>query len=112
MKMKWDKTEILKGAEIVEMSPRRFLSKIPSPCAIPGHSAAMDIDVKDCFSKSSIDYIREKVKQGETFDPPMLDFERPFMGWPSHEGRHTAFVALKLGEKKIPVMVFKAKDST
>lgn len=108
-KMKWDRGAVLRGFEIIEMSPMKFLSQVPSPCAIPGHNAAMDIDVKDCFSKSSVKHITEQVEEGVTFDPPMLDFERMFMGYPSHEGRHTSFVALKRGEKKIPVMVAKAR---
>ena len=107
-KMKWDKTSVLRGFEIVEMSPMAVLSNMPSPCAIPDHTAAMDINVKDCFSKSSIKYITEQVEAGSTLDPPMLDFERPFMGYPSHEGRHTSYVALKRGEKTIPVMVARA----
>ncbi len=108
-KMKWDRGAVLRGFEIVEMTPLEVLSNMPSPCAIPGHNAAMDIDVKDCFSKSSVKYITEQVEAGELFDPPMLDYERMFMGYPSHEGRHTSFVALKRGEKKIPVMVAKAR---
>ena len=107
-KMKWDKSSVMRGFEIIEMTPIEVLSNMPSPCAIPGHTAAMDVDVKDCFSKSSVEYITKQVEAGKLFDPPMLDYERMFMGYPSHEGRHTSFVALKRGEKKIPVMVAKA----
>jgi hypothetical protein len=48
----------------------------------------------------------EKVKRGEELDPPMLDYTQMFRGFPSHEGRHTAFVAHKLGEAKMPVIIF------
>ena len=108
-KMKWNRGATLRDFDIEEMSPMDVLSNMPSPCAIPGHTAAMDINVKDCFSKSSVEYITNQVKDGFIFDPPMLDFERPFMGYPSHEGRHTSYVALKRGEKKIPVLVARAR---
>ena len=108
MKMKWDLKNIPKKAELVEMSPMEYLSKTPSPCAIPGHTADMDIDVKDCFSKSSLDYLEKKAERGEPFDPLMLDYQRTWFGRPGHEGRHRALVALRLGEKTVPVVVYKA----
>jgi hypothetical protein len=91
--------------EVTEMSPSEFLSKVPSPCR-EGATALHDIHATDCWSQSSIDAIMEKVKRGEELDPPMLDYTQMFRGFPSHEGRHTAFVAHKLGVAKMPVIIF------
>ncbi len=109
MPIKWDiPKKTYKGERIVDMAPLDFLSKVPSPCR-EGVSAKRDINRKGCFSKSSITFITNKVKEGEMLDIPFLDFERPFRGFPSHEGRHTALVAETMGVKEIPVLVLGKK---
>jgi hypothetical protein len=107
LEVKWKPVSCPAGAvcEVTEMSPSEFLSKVPSPCR-EGATALHDIHAPDCWSQSSIDAIMEKVKRGEELDPPMLDYTQMFRGFPSHEGRHTAFVAYKLGVAKIPVIIF------
>jgi len=104
--VKWKKAVCPKGAicEVVEMSPLDFLSKVPSPCR-EGRTALEDLKFKDCWSGSSIRYIWERIGRGEELDPPFIDYNRMFRGFPTHEGRHRAFVAYKMGVEKIPVLV-------
>ena len=105
MSIKWDiPDKLLKGEKILNMSPTEFLSAVPSPCR-EGVTALSDIKRKSCFSQSSIKYLSNKVKEGGSLDIPFLDYERPFRGFPSHEGRHTALVALRMNVEKIPVLV-------
>lgn len=106
-KIKWAELVCPKNTacKIVEMNPLEFLSKTPSPCR-EGVPASRDIDLKGCFSENSIKYITEQIEQGKEIEVPFLDFERPFRGFPTHEGRHRAFVAHRMGVEKIPVMVF------
>lgn len=104
--IKWKKPVCPEGVEckIVEMSPLEYLSKVPSPCR-EGVTADKDVELKGCFSESSIRYITKQIERGEELDVPFLDYERMFRGFPTHEGRHRAFVAYKMGAKRIPVVV-------
>jgi len=104
MSIKWD-IKGPRGAKLVWMSPLEFLEKTPSPCAT-GHTAAADIHLKGCFSESSLGYLRERVNEGKPLDALFLDYEKKFRGWPSHEGRHRALLAHRLGEKRVPVIVY------
>ena len=104
-RIKWDiPDKLLKGEKILNMSPTKFLSAVPSPCR-EYVTALSDIKRKSCFSQSSIKYLSNEVKEGRSLDIPFLDYERPFRGFPSHEGRHTALVALRMNMEKIPVLV-------
>jgi len=104
MSIKWDIT-VPKGAKLVWMEPLEFLKKTPSPCAT-GHTAAEDIDLKGCFSELSLQHLKKRVEEGKPLDALLLDYEWTFMGWPSHEGRHRALLAHRLGEKRVPVIVY------
>jgi len=89
---------------IVEMSPLQFLSKVPSPCR-EGKTAKEDLNLEGCWTESSIRYIEKEITENKPLEAPILDYTKPFRGFPSHEGRHRAYVAYRLGVKKIPVMV-------
>jgi len=104
--IKWRKPVCPRDVEckIVEMSPLEFLSRVPSPCR-EGVTADKDVDLKGCFSESSVRYIMSQIERGEELDVPLLDYSRMFRGFPTHEGRHRAFVAYKMGIEKIPVLV-------
>jgi len=89
-------------AKIVYMSPDEFLRKTPR---IDTHlSAAITQKEKD-YDKGSLESIRRGIAQGKSIDIPSLDYSRMWYGWPSHEGRHRAFVAKEMGTKTIPVLV-------
>jgi hypothetical protein len=111
IKPKWRKVAPPEGAKIVEMAPVDFLGKVPSPCG-EGRTAFEDLAREECWSKSSIDFIMGKVERGEELEPPMLDYTRMFRGFPSHEGRHTAYVAYKLGVERMPVIVYGTPQSS
>jgi hypothetical protein len=111
IKPKWRKVAPPVGAKIVEMSPVDFLSKVPSPCG-EGRTAFEDLAREECWSKSSVNFIMGKVERGEELEPPMLDYTRMFRGFPSHEGRHTAYVAYKLGVERMPVIVYGTPQSS
>ena len=90
---------------VEEMSPLQFLSKVPSPCR-EGVTADKDIDLLKCFSESSLHYIMKQIQDGAELEPPYIDYSLEFRGFPGHEGRHRALLAYRLGEKKIPVVIY------
>jgi hypothetical protein len=104
--IKWKTPTCPKNVEckVVEMSPLDFLSKVPSPCR-EGHTALEDLNLPGCWSQTSVNYIMDQVRKGMELEPPMLDYTRMFRGFPTHEGRHHAYVAYKLGYGRIPVLV-------
>jgi hypothetical protein len=104
--IKWKTPTCPKDVEckVVEMSPLDFLAKVPSPCR-EGYTALEDLNLPDCWSQTSINYIMDQVKKGTELEPPILDYTRMFRGFPTHEGRHHAYVAYKLGYDRIPVLV-------
>lgn len=91
-------------AKIVYMSPDEYLSKTPSTSSELISAARQN---ENDFSESSLKYLRSKAEKGEVFETPYLDYTNMFRGWASHEGRHRAFLAKKLGMSKIPVVVIK-----
>lgn len=99
-----------KNAELVWMSPNEFLSEVPHPSGVTMYGkivpAIIDLDEKH-FTKSSIKKIEEKIDRGQKLEPLMLDYTNIYYGYPSHEGRHRAFVAKKRGIEKVPVIVVK-----
>jgi len=93
-------------AELEWMSPNEFLSKVPHPATtlIPASLAE-----EKYFDKGSIKYITESILSGKKLDPLILDYSDMYHGYPTHEGRHRAYVAKKLGIKKLPVLVIRWK---
>ena len=110
MTIKWEPTKCPSyipadtPCKIVEMSPLEFLSKVPSPYRT-GKTAREDINLSGCWSQNSIKSITTRIQQNLPIHPPILDYRNIFYGFPTHEGRHTAYVANKLGAKKIPVII-------
>jgi len=92
-----------KKVKLEWMPPREFLAKVPHPAttAVP---AIADLREK-FFSKTSLGYIRKKIMKEEKLPPLVLDYSLMWFGYPSHEGRHRAFVAKALGIEKIPVLI-------
>jgi len=109
MSIRW-KTPVYAQGEVVEMTPLDFLSKVPSPCD-EKHTALEDLNREGCWSEGSVSYISQRIERGEELEPPMLDYTRMFRGFPTHEGRHTAFVMYRRGVEKVPVLVF-GKEET
>jgi hypothetical protein len=97
-----------KKVELVWMSPDEFLAKVPHPITttIP---ALVDLR-EEFFSKTSLNYIRKQIMKGEKLPPLLLDYSRMWFGWPTHEGRHRAFVAKTLGIEKVPVLIVGEED--
>ena len=106
-----DEAEALKGyfqslgkkVELVWMSPDEFLAKVPHPVT-PTIPALLDLR-EEFFSKTSLNYIRKQIMKKEKLPPLLLDYSRIWFGWPTHEGRHRAFVAKTLGIEKVPVLI-------
>jgi len=94
---------------IVYMSPHEFLSKVPS---IASENIRADQQLDKWYSVSSIKYIKAQIARGEKINIPFLDYTRMFRGWALHEGRHRAFIAKRMGIKKIPVMVVNIQNKT
>lgn len=97
----------MQEGETVMMSPKEFLSKCPSTHSV--HVPASQ-DRPDDFSQNSIKCIENQIKKGEELNLPYLDYTTYYDGWPAHEGRHRAFVAQKMGIKKMPVYVIKQRS--
>jgi len=95
-----------KDTRLVWMRPEEFLSKVPHP-AFPGISAVLDLE--HGWSESSIEHITEAIINKKKLPPLFLDYTRMIHGWPEHEGRHRALVSLRLGIKKVPVIIVKEK---
>lgn len=97
----------MRKKQIVFMSPDKVLRNMPHPASLKLGSAATAEE--KFFDKGSIKYLTKKYKstkkipKGHVF----LDYSRMYYGYPTHEGRHTAYVARKLKIKKIPVEVIK-----
>jgi hypothetical protein len=98
-----------KKVELVWMSPEEFLAKVPHPITttIP---ALLDLR-EEFFSKTSLNYIRKQIMKKEKLPPLLLDYSRMWFGWPTHEGRHRAFVAKTLGIEKVPVLIVGEEES-
>jgi hypothetical protein len=98
-----------KKVELAWMSPDEFLAKVPHPIT-PTIPALLDLR-EEFFSKTSLDYIRKQIMKGEKLPPLLLDYSRMWFGWPTHEGRHRAFVAKTLGIEKVPVLIVGEAES-
>jgi hypothetical protein len=94
-----------KRAELVWMSPDEFLSRVPH-LLTPLVSSLFDLR-EEFFSKTSLGYIRKALLSNAKMEPLMLDYTYMVAGWPSHEGRHRAYVAKTYGIKKVPVLVIR-----
>lgn len=102
--------------DIVYMSPSSFLARVPHP-AIEGIPALIGLEEETTrikkgekpkyYAKSSIDYIKRQIEKRKKLEPLYLDYTQMWYGFPTHEGRHRAFVAISLGEKEVPVKVIK-----
>jgi len=92
-------------AELVWMTPDEFLSKVPHP-ATPLVPAIVDLRAK-WFSETSLGYLRKAILKKIKLDPLILDYSRIIDEWPSHEGRHRAYISKMYGIDKVPVMVIK-----
>jgi hypothetical protein len=92
-----------KKVKLVWMPPSEFLAKVPHPIttAVP---AIADLREK-FFSKTSLGYIRKQIMMKKKLPPLILDYSFMWFGYPSHEGRHRAFVAKALGIGKVPVLI-------
>jgi len=100
----WDiPTKLRKDEKLVWMSPEEFLGYTPHP-QLPGYPSTIDPEGK-YFSKSSLDYLTDQIRKGEKIDCLMLDFTKKIGTFPSHEGRHRALIAKRMGFKKVPVLV-------
>ena len=92
--------------ELVWMRPEEFLKQCPLSGNI--HVAALrGLHLTQHWSESSISYLTTQIYAGRKLDPLYLDYNNMFLGWPSHEGRHRAWVAINLGIEKVPVIVIK-----
>jgi len=106
----WEEVERLKKhygerGELVWMSPDEFLSKVPHPATalVP---AIFDLRAK-WFSETSIGSIRKAIMKNIKMGPLMLDYTAMIEGYPSHEGRHRAYVSKMYGIENVPVFVIK-----
>ena len=91
----------LEKAELVWMSPREFLSKVPHP---RGSFPAV-LNLEEGFDRGSLELVEKAYRTGRPMEPLLLDYVNFFRGYPSHEGRHRALVALRLGVERVPVVV-------
>jgi hypothetical protein len=92
-----------KKAELVWMTPDEFLSKVPH-ILTPLVSSLFDLR-DEFFSKTSLGYIRKAFMSKMKMEPLLLDYTITVAGWPSHEGRHRAYVAKTYGIERVPVLV-------
>jgi len=90
-------------AELVWMTPESFLSKVPHPITelVP---AIANLAPK-YFSQSSMRWITEAILSKTKLPPLILDYTSMFRGYPTHEGRHRAYVAWLIGITSVPVVV-------
>jgi len=95
--------------EYVWMSPLRFLDKVPHPATTLA-SARFYLG-PEYFDKGSVADITARIKAGKPLDPLLLDYTDIYHGWPTHEGRHRAYVAYKLGIDRVPVIIV-SKNAT
>ena len=89
-------------AKLEWMSPTRFLASVPHPhtTELPAYwSSEKDYD------KSSLKRVALAYLKGREMEPLLLDYTAMWYGYPTHEGRHRAFVAKELGVEEIPVVV-------
>ena len=127
LEYKMDKTPHLmkyreKSRKLIWMDPKTFNDlAVPEITAegIRKHKISMskadkywDIDEETGrgYSKSKLKDILPKLKKGKKMDPLYLDVDIDNCRVTSHEGRHRAWAAQKLGIKKVPVLVFFRKD--
>lgn len=106
---------------IVWMSPDEFLSKVPS--IRPSREDFPFKEFKKLNPKKTreeyekwmgedpdVKYYEKKAKKGEKFQLPMIDISSGKYGyknkWMGHEGRHRVFLAKKLGEDIVPILVW------
>ena len=109
----WEEVERMKKsyadkglkAELVWMTPDEFLSKVPHP-ATPLVPAIFDLRAK-WFSETSIGSIRRAIIKNIKLPPLMLDYSIMVDGYPSHEGRHRAYVSKTYGIEKVPVLIIR-----
>lgn len=91
------------------MEPDEILKKMPHPISLqhPRGPSAFTAAEKD-FCQSSLEHLEKKFSKTKMIPEGyvMLHFDNMIEGFPTHEGRHTAYVAKKLGIKKIPVDIY------
>ena len=89
------------------MNPFDFLCKVPHflTTLVP-----LCVDLKDkYFDKGSLKSIEYALKHKIPLPPLILNYSNMWYGYPSHEGRHRAYVCYKLGVKKVPVLVIRKR---
>ena len=96
----WQKRD--PNSKIVLMTPDEYLSETPSTY---DEKRSAKGQPEEYWNQGSLNYLKTKVDKGEVFETPFLDYSNKFRGWASHEGRHRAFLAKKMGVKKIPVII-------
>ena len=91
------------------MKPDEILKKMPHPISLqhPRGPSAFTASEKD-FCQSSLEHLEKKFSKTKTIPEGhvMLHFDNMIEGFPTHEGRHTAYVAKKLKIQKIPVDIY------
>ena len=91
-----------KKAKLEWMSPTRFLASVPHP--LTTELSAYWSSEKD-YDRSSLKRVALAYLKGKEMEPLLLDYADIWHGYPTHEGRHRAFVAKELGVEEIPVVV-------
>jgi len=92
-----------KKVKLVWMTPDEFLARVPHR-ATTAISQLADLRA-EWFDKTSLGYLRKAFLQQLKLPPLMLDYSRMWFGWPTHEGRHRAYLAKMYGIEKVPVLV-------
>lgn len=95
------------NGRLVMMSPDEFLRRSPSMVTA---AAPASLQRKEHYSKSSLDYIRNVIRQGKPVEVPFLDYTDMRAGWPTHDGRHRAFIAKEMHIPRVPVYVIGEKE--
>jgi len=108
MRQDWDlESAKKKGHNIKYMSPTEYLKKTEGLQTPESQRKFLDKGYYDIESKKIRhihelgEYIKSKNKR---VDVPYLDIESSGFGLREHSGRHRAYAAEKIGEKKIPVL--------
>jgi len=98
------RSDLIARASIVWMSPDEFLSNCP---AVGTTSRSAKDMLEWDYDSGSLNALRKRIENGQKMEILFLDYSRMWHGFPSHEGRHRAFIAKQMGIEKIPVTVVK-----